>query len=552
MSSYEVPPQVGIAPQSQPKSTGVLRSLGQWFASAVRRTEIWLTSNFRFSRFGARVRPKRYFFAFNERLVLDAKALERDLKPFDRGVEDGANGYPPAEAQEFDKFHRDLLIHAESIVRKQVAYRFDILQRIGADLNATHIDHPKEKLDQIFYRTVRVDIKRLFDEYKQTLLQQRIDIGSAARHYALFKTQNCRIEEPRVLNLSRLFLAATVLVIIVAIEVVANATLLADTTVAGPAGGFAIAGLISIINVIPACVAGATLGSCALARRRRKNGNGSTRAAKAYLAIVGVAAFFVLMAIINALFAHSRLLLLNTNSLSTVDNSAVSSFIKSPIDWAYELKSLAMFCVGICTVFVSYYEGLYGFGDPYPGYSKKRKLLDTARNNFNRTREVADEDISEVFDNAKDEMESLLKENDERLQFFTEQLRQFQKLATVHMQEMIRADNIVNSVAKTYREANEAHRGGKQIPSYFGTPLTLSKDFGFDAKAPLELYGRLSRQQAQLRDQVIQYLEQITEQERIERLRLQKLIHEIEGTARDKLNAAAPVMSDPQAQTYDF
>lgn len=505
---------------------------------------------FRFDRERPSIKLSKFQRAFNEKLVLDPFKMEAELNAFRRGVEDGSQGHPDNKDTEYNKFHRDLINYAERKINLLSATRVEILSRLSVEIGKISIPDILPDLDLIFQRAVKVDIKRVKDHCFRQLRDRRMALAQEARAYALFRTQNHRTTEPITVSLGNILKGVSLIFILIMIELSINTFLLSDATSFGVYGGLAFS-VITALATIPISL----LSGFLLWRGKNKltwKNNDYRLAASAYFCLALLVIYGIAIVSINALAASIRLSLFDSQNSLDVTTTAINGLLNNPFSWCSNIISLGLFLIGMAGSMVAFWEGATLFSDPYPGYSKRKKQLDVSRERYEESDDVLYNEFENIFEEAKERMEAIAESNDSLIEQCQKQLKLYQSLANIHQSEMLRAVAVVNMVARTYREANIAHRGGAHPPPYFSIPIGLQNFHGFRVTSIDSQLNELVIRNGEARKKITEYLQKLHDQEEIERRRLDAAKEKIFGDARYKTNNAAPVMGADQADDYDF
>lgn len=521
----------------------------------------YIQVTFRQGHLGSNVRSRDYAKAFDEMLVVDPFQLRRDLNVYARAVEDGSQKYPAPGAEEMDAFHRDLLARMDQTQMQQTATRINVLQRFVGDLSSVWIETPDESLRTIYNRAVKVDLRKVVDDCKPRLLALRTNLGLAARAYSAFRFFNNRTSEAKSPTTASMIAAAVSIAVAGAIEIFVNKWALAPKLPQGDLDSYIVSTAICFANVSLPLVLAATFGRGKNLVRYSKRRQRHARSLTGYVSLLGLAAGGAGLLLMNGFFAYSRWKL-EDFAKATADAGMTdvgkaiaknaSEFSLSQWDWLLDPYSALMFIFGLIMALVAAYHGAHGFSDPYPGYLAVSKRKTKAEFEFERERETLHEESKAVFDEARNAMRDVISVNQEKMAFFQEQMRRFQNLRAVHEGEYERLEITANMLAADYRENNRLHRAGAAVPAYFDEPISLPRRYGFWTLGVEDAYEKLARDMQKLEDAANKYMSHLALAEEVEQGRLQKLLDEVEGKASDRLKKFAPVLSQPQADTFDF
>lgn len=213
------------------------------------------------------------------------------------------------------------------------------------------------------------DIKNLKDEAQAGLKELYRKRDATEADLEDFREEH-RISKQAHYPENRFWIVALLSVMLV-VESALNANMLAKTNVYGIIGGWAEAIFISLANIFFGFFTGLVPG--------RWSGFKKSDAVKGFMrSLLGFCLVFVIL--FNFIFAHYRLV--GTPEVSQAISSALQNIIDSPLSIFLDIKSFALFIVGLIFSGLAGWKG-YTWDDPYPLYGRIHRAREQAREELN-------------------------------------------------------------------------------------------------------------------------------------------------------------------------
>jgi len=383
---------------------------------------------------------------------IDVERLARELGLIDEAARLGAAGLPDAQAQS--------LSGPEALVVQRVAQaRREHVERAARRLGVLDRDLARRDVTAAVNRAR--EAARAFERAASGLLAQQeavlreLQAAAAARAAELeaFRASHRLVRAPDVPSTGRLVLLYGVLLLMVAIEGIANAFFFAEGVSTGLVGGFVFAAAFAAANVATAFLFGK------FALRQAAHVHPARRA----LGLLAVPAAVGAMLCVALATAHMR----DALAIDAADAPALAlrTLRETPFALA-GLSSWALFAASLLFGAVALLDGLHT-DDRYPGYGRAA-----------RRARLAQDDCAAEIEALRDELEALRAEH---LAAFERDLREARsallvqeslvgdkRAAAGRLANALRdAEHAQAALLRRFRTENELHRAGAPRPAYF-------------------------------------------------------------------------------------
>jgi hypothetical protein len=276
-----------------------------------------------------------------------------------------------------------------------------------------------------------------------------------------FKSNHQLTRDARYPDGSAVFYRYALLILLVALEGVFNASFFSEGLSTGLLGGFFYAVTLAGINVVTAFVLGKTAVRWAF---HSQTG----------LKTIGVFAIIATLCIIatNALaIGHLRSAILMESPNPTQD--AFYTLLASPMGFN-DLMAWVLFLVTVGFGIAAMMDGLF-LDDLYPGYGPIFRRAKLAVDEF----EEEFEDVRAEFEEVKEEnlkaLDTEIRKANELLIRFSQQLDDKKAIYKSWAQKLSESEVVLYATLRAFRSENSKHRKDSLLPSYFDTLPTLKE-----------------------------------------------------------------------------
>lgn len=416
--------------------------------SLLERLWNWLTSS------DAR-KPRK---AHPDLYPIDVERIAKDLQLAEQAKRLGEAGLPAAEAAVISG-------PEAAIVQRVEKVRQDYVDWGALRLNVLNTDLSRRDITKDVNRARQADQE--FERKASALLTEQDAVvrglGEVARkrkaELDTFRTKHHLVREANYPTGTRSFLQYSVLLVLVALEGVLNATFFAKGMDAGLLGGFVQAGIMAFMNVSIAF----SLGKFALPYVNHR------RTFSKVLGMLALLAAFAIMGCIGLGIAHYRDSL--TAEIANPAKAALDAFVQDP----FHLKdffSWALFAVSLLFGIFSLFDGLFS-DDRYPGYGAVSRLTQTAIEDHEAELDILRTALEDLKNEALEELDSALKSAQADVAVFESLIHDKQMVGSRLSTALLDADNSLDALLKKFRTENELHRGGARRPAYFDSQPNL-------------------------------------------------------------------------------
>ena len=381
----------------------------------------------------------------------------------ERGKAQGEAGLPKPEDTQPDETHAKVLnwmnqrvLECKEQVTKHVTEVLGNLQSSYSEEQITiwqNLVHEKT-------RGTDTEMNKLGDEKRLELRHLREDLSKARKDLDNFRNANGLDRLPD--EPSR-FLSILVIIACALSEVVLNATLLQEVSVAGLAGSVAQMLLITAVNVLVGTFA---LGLGAL--RLRNSVHLPTK-------VFGYLTALLLVAMIGAFnmlvghFRDSMLekgLTISENVYALLADDTLSRFLSDPIGYD-SFQSTLLVIVGLIFFFITGWKG-YSLDDPYPGYSRKYKAVNNAESHYSHQISSAQDAIQESCNQSISFLDDILFQAETMRGEYWASSEAVRNIIEAFPERIRQYQNDCDTIIAAYREANLAARE-EPVPRFFQT-----------------------------------------------------------------------------------
>ena len=380
--------------------------------------------------------------------VLNPERLIRKLKVEKLASHAGASNHPDTSDKEYDTNQQRFLNHCRSLLAKintGVDERFK-REEIKRDDCRQRID--TERLDECVAETEH-QLSEHKRSFRDLLIGSRKEERQAKRELNRFRTDN---------NLTReavypdSWMPYAYLTTLVATEAVANAQFFSIASWQGWLGGFLMALLVSIFNVMLSVLAGIGL-----------RGVNHVSAVRRVAVATGILTYAVMIICFHLVFASYRAELVVNSGL--LENIALSSLLNDPFaNW--DIYALLLFGIGVLFALAALIKG-YRLDDPYPGYGAVTRRYKKASNTYIDMRA---EYTKAIFRTTADQLSKV----DDRVKDARKAMGEFRDSLGTSANLISRYNTVVNAITETanvlltrYQSINTEVRDA-QTPEYFG------------------------------------------------------------------------------------
>lgn len=409
---------------------------------------IWLTS-------APRSGPKK---AHPDLRPIDVPRLARELNLAEDAKRFGEKGIPAADATSPSGPERAVIQRIEKARQDYVdwaALRLGVVNQNIARGTVTAEVNRARQADQEFIRRASTVLTE-----KESLLRSLSDTAQARTlELQVFKASHQIERDANYPSAVGIFFRVAVLVFLIVLEGVLNASFFAQGIDTGLVGGAVYAMSLAALNVLTAFFLGA------LTVRYLFHRNALAK----IFGLCSLLFALAVMLLVAVAIGHFRDAL--SSELPNAPSAALSSLKASPFGLK-DMMSWALFGISLAFASGALVDGLL-FNDPYPGYGALAKRATQAV-----------EDYEEELNGLREELEELKEEElnrlDEAVQRSQATLRtcaaaiEDKKVTESRLLTAFRdADNALEALLHQFRTENELHRKGIPRPQYFDSAPAL-------------------------------------------------------------------------------
>lgn len=383
---------------------------------------------------------------------IDVGKLKKELNLIEQARRLGEAGLPSPDAKAPSG-------PEAAAIQKVEKARQDYVDWAVLRLNVLSEDFGKRSVTQVVNRAMQADGE--FQRKASALLTEQeglvSNLADGARKSALeledFKKKHRLLRDARPSTGAAAYLRYGLLIALIVVEGILNATFFAQGLTTGLIGGFVQAGVLASLNVLLAFF----LGKFAV---RQVN---HVHPARKLGGVAALAVSIAAMVGIGLLIAHYRDSL--TAEAAVPAAAALKGLLASPLHLT-DIFSWALWAISVGFGVGALLDGLWS-DDPYPGYGSLWAQT-----------QLAIEEYEDQLDQVRSQLEALKNEElqllDKTVQAsqasvaVSESLVEEKKRAALRLAMAIRdADNSLDALLKEFRTENELHRKGTPRPPYF-------------------------------------------------------------------------------------
>lgn len=398
--------------------------------------------------------------AFANETHPDEKRTRRDLSVDRMAAEDGVQQLPPT--------HSRSLSTSERIIREHCQQRLDNIAGQGGAV----LGNLRRQVEEALLAVRKPDYSGTLSEAEADLEDVRTRMGFPLQ--SLIKERWQRLSELTFFKRRRnLFRRAEYitsptlhygqLILVISLEMLANAFFFAQGSDQGIIGGAVFAGLFSAVNVAWSYVLGRYAYPYAL--------HGETALAKAF-GMAGMGVHLLGAGAINLTIAHYR-----DQLALTPDGAIVDVFTRMRAN-PLGLESLDAAMLVAIGVIISVFATLKGLtaDDPVPGYGALDRAFRKADDDAKAYRGDILDDTSEILSEAGEEIDALQKETEDAVNNALERIEGFRITRELVEASRENYQRLCANMIARYRSENTIVRS-EPPPDYFADPVKLDTAF---------------------------------------------------------------------------
>lgn len=410
----------------------------------LRRLWNWLTSP----------RSARRRKAHPDLYPIDVDRLAKELRLAEEAKRLGEAGLPAADAT--------VITGPEAaIVQRVEKARQEYIDWAALRLSISNSDLARRNITKEVNRARQADQE--FERKASALLSEQDAIvrglGEIARkrkeELETFRAEQGLTREAHFPTGTRTYLLYAVLVALIAVEGVLNASFFAQGLETGLLGGFMQAGVMAGINVVIAFLMGKFPIRYVHHRRTIAKSFG-------FLALAGS---FIVMICIGLGIAHYRDSLVG--DLVNPSSAALDAFVAHPFR-LNDFFSWALFAISLVFGIASLFDGLYS-DDLYPGYGGISRRMQEAVDDHEAELDTLRADLEGLKNEALNGLDAVLSQAQADVAGFESCIHDKQKNGLRLATALQDADHSLDALIKKFRTENELHRGTYPRPAYFDT-----------------------------------------------------------------------------------
>ena len=404
-----------------------------------------------------------------EYVRLDTDAWLRDNHINEEGRERGEKNQPPADAADLDAIHLKIRSwinqRARRCHRDVSRYLSDLALQLTDIENQEGLAILEQRVDEERSEAT-IEIEDRAKRGKDELAQSDKAVREGTREYEDFRNK------ARLQRLPYEGRRRTALLLIIAfgcVETVLNASLLMDVNPFGLVGAFIQMGLITAVNIlIGALGVGFALRCRHLVRKLHR--------AAAWLVVVAIVPS---IGTFNLLVGHfrdsmqARMQNSDAETVTQVTNDTWQRMTSGPLGFD-SFESSLLVILGMLFFGIASWKG-YQWDDPYPGYGRRHRQLNTLKEEYLRAVNKARDDVKRVYTVRKTRLEDMLhtlKIKDNKWKDVHELGERLVREYTLHVRQY--QDDLDYLIA-AYRTENQSVRT-EPAPCFFGEALTIADE----------------------------------------------------------------------------
>jgi hypothetical protein len=385
----------------------------------------------------------------------DGPRLVESFELREKGAARGAKDQPPADAKDLDVVEQDIVeamrvqaLDDERRTREQLEFYDERLKNAA----------PAGQAAAMF-----VEAQNAVANFRNSMVAARARLGHARagviereQAMALFKARNGLDRPPHPAKSH--WAMAGVLIVLVALEIAFNATVLSSGSEFGWAGGITLAVFFTVISAAAAFTAGLF-------------GVPFTLHRKAVAKFFGFAVTIICLAalgFVNLLAAHYRLAIEDGVLEPEAMRLAPETLFGDPLAFTGDTYSLLMVGFSAVVALIAFLDGLF-WQDPYPGYERVRRNHTRANNRWLMMLRLQSNDLEGIYSRHAKQIRALQASLQDQQTIIPQTLHHRRRLVNAFNAHLKHIQWVGAYLLQHYREANVETRKSKK-PKYFERP----------------------------------------------------------------------------------
>lgn len=468
-----------------------------------------------------------------------------------QGARDGARNYPSSNVEDCD-FRRLLVSKLKELTTNRRINLESKVEKLRQMLSSISIENAENDIERIYYNALKNELRSIYDTNENIIVDAFVTRDEAERAYTLFKTENNRTTEPPVppFRVSLLIIA-----MMIVLEGLANAFFFKDTAKYGLSESFIFAFIISAATITLAVWIGYIFRYKNLVKLNQYKKRVICWS-KPFLMLLAISLCLLLIlthhgyATFRTIFSSPELHKIALAFKETQKNL----FDFNNIIWLKDPNSLSIFIMGFAFSLYSIKKGYSSLSDTYPNYWETKKRLLISQEDLQKKKGGLYSKIESLFSETIKKMRTTISEYKLRLEEYKIVQRHYlEYIAHVRTQTILEYTNL-NSIWIAYTDANIAHRGTAQAPTFMHVPLEIESAIIPDEYESTFRYDELCDQYTKIEKKIDQYIANLRTQRDIEQASLDDKLASYYGKAKNRLgiNQPAPYLNPEQKNSHEF
>ena len=400
---------------------------------------------------------------------IEIEQVARELELESEAKKLAAQGLPSADQTVLTMPEGKVVQRIEKVRREAVAWataRMDTLNDALARRDVSALVNHALSAERTFERRAA---SRLAEH---EMLVKELAANAAARHRELeeFRARNYLTRSATYPEGSAVFARYALLLALIVFEGAANAYFFSQGLESGLIGGFLAAGLFAAVNLVTAFVIGKFAMPLVF----------HVHTVLKVLGVLAIAFACVWVTAMGLTIAHFRDALMA--DLTEPARIAWLSLRGAPFA-LHDMMSWLLFLISVLFAVFALFDGLSS-DDRYPGYGHVARRARQAREEYLDELQGMRKELEKLKDEELGELERDMQKVHTLVSEYAGLLREKKWVRTKLETALLDGENCLDTLLKTFRDANQSHRRDGARPSYFDTrprlqPLALP-DFGAD------------------------------------------------------------------------
>lgn len=300
------------------------------------------------------------------------------------------------------------------------------------------------------------------NEAERELMRDYENVLARERDYRYFKTVNRLNRDADVSD--SIFVSVCLLIFMIVGEGAINSYFFMDVNPYALVGGFLLAAIISVFNVVVGFAAGMFPWRYCNHRKRLN----------LIWAVPLLAAMLTFISFFNLAVGHYRdLVSTNKDALPSV---AINEVLTTPLG-LHSIQSILLTAVGIIISMVAARKG-YAIRDPYPGFGRCYLRRERAKDLFEQRRTMLERAINSTAEVFLDDAKAQRRRTNKSLQTAINAVREAISRNDRYREIFDGVEKACAAAVRSYRDANIEVRDRVRFPepNYFSEPITLTKN----------------------------------------------------------------------------